>query len=95
MKRHKLGLIAGPPGRFRCVLETCGKRFQSRAQLGQHVASEHPSNENAETEPDVDVIALLSSVGDEMVPDQGVKKEIASLPAEMGSDGCMTQVYVF
>lgn len=73
MKRHKGQNEAG----LRCVIESCGHKFNDSLGLGNHVSSTHaaetakatyqePNDEANVAAAELDFIALLSSVGDDI-----------------------------
>ena len=62
--------------RYRCVIEKCGKKFQSRRNLSQHVNKEHkitgnrsvivnPGDGPVQDQSELDLIALLTVVAEE------------------------------
>ena len=80
MKKHK---EAAPTklGSFRCVIESCGRKFESGVQLGNHVTVDHArelasnavidnggqlaNDEANNAAAELDFIAMLTSVGEE------------------------------
>ena len=72
VKKHQDDPQALDQSKYRCVIEKCGQKFQSKRNLSQHVKHQHQpeldvttSTEVVQDQSELDLMALLSCVADE------------------------------
>ena len=84
VKKHQVDPMSLDLSRYRCVIEKCGQKFQSKRNLTQHVNKQHQpelhaaninegSNETSD-QSELDLMALLSCVAAEMEQQTGNEK---------------------